>query len=110
MTGEDPAQAAVKKLRHAQDRLNACTYIFEAPERHGGGPLAGLTIALKDIIDQKGVVTTCGSGFYREVAKESAPVVDRIEGAGGSVVARTGLHEFAYGFSSENDWFGPVRN
>ncbi|NIQ57718.1 MAG: hypothetical protein GWN85_30905, partial [Gemmatimonadetes bacterium] len=26
------------------------------------------------------------------------------------IVSRTGLHEFAYGFSSENDWFGPVRN
>jgi aspartyl-tRNA(Asn)/glutamyl-tRNA(Gln) amidotransferase subunit A len=37
-------------------------------------------------------------------------VVRRLEDAGAIIIGRTGLHEFAFGFSSENDWFGPVRN
>ena len=37
-------------------------------------------------------------------------MVERLEAAGAVIIGRTGLHEFAYGFSSENDWFGPVRN
>ncbi len=36
--------------------------------------------------------------------------VERLEAAGGVIIGRTGLHEFAFGFSSENPWFGPVRN
>ncbi len=74
------------------------------------GPLAGVPVALKDLIDQEGLPTTCGSGFYREIPARSATVVDRLEAAGAVIVGRTGLHEFAYGYSSENHWFGPVRN
>jgi Asp-tRNA(Asn)/Glu-tRNA(Gln) amidotransferase A subunit family amidase len=74
------------------------------------GPLAGVPIALKDLIDHAGRVTTCGSSFYRHTAEQSAPVVERLEAADAIVIGRTGLHEFAFGFSSENEWWGPVRN
>ncbi len=74
------------------------------------GPLAGVPIAVKDLIDQSDLVTTCGSGFYRRRAERSATVIRRLEEAGAVIIGRTGLHEFAFGFSSENDWFGPVRN
>lgn len=73
-------------------------------------PLAGVPIALKDLIDQAGLPTTCGSSFYRRRAAVSATVVRRLEEAGAVIIGRTGLHEFAFGFSSENDWWGPVRN
>ena len=111
MSGADPVQNALEHLHAAQDLLNACTLIAEdvtADRRRGR--LSGLTVAVKDIIDQKGLPTTCGSGFYREIPAVSAAAVDRLEGDGAVIVARTGLHEFAYGFSSENHWFGPVRN
>ncbi len=74
------------------------------------GPLAGVPIAVKDLIHHAGHVTTAGSSFYRHTAERSAPVLERMESAGAIVIGRTGLHEFAYGFNSENDWFGPVRN
>ena len=74
------------------------------------GSLAGVPIALKDLIDHAGHVTTAGSAFYRNEAAVSAPVVERLEAAGAIIMGRTGLHEFAYGFSSENPWFGVVRN
>ncbi|HEX2153205.1 MAG TPA: amidase [Acidimicrobiia bacterium] len=74
------------------------------------GPLAGTPIAVKDLIDHSGHVTTAGSGFYRHRAALTAPALARLEAAGAVVIGRTGLHEFAFGFSSENPWFGPVRN
>lgn len=74
------------------------------------GPLAGVPVALKDLIDQEGLVTTAGSSFLVEPATADAPVVRRLNANGAVIIGRTGLHEFAYGFSSENDWWGPVRN
>lgn len=74
------------------------------------GALAGMTLGLKDLIDQKGLPTTCGSSLYRKVPKQSAPVVRRLEKAGAVILGRNNLHEFAFGFSSENHWFGPVLN
>ena len=74
------------------------------------GPLAGVPIAIKDLIHQAGHTTTAGSSFYRHEASESATVVRRLEAAGATIIGRTGLHEFAFGFSSENPWFGAVRN
>ncbi|HEX6145320.1 MAG TPA: amidase [Acidimicrobiia bacterium] len=73
-------------------------------------PLAGVPVGLKDLIDHQGRVTTAGSAFYRHEPDRSAPVVTRLESAGAIVIGRTGLHEFAFGFSSENPHFGPVRN
>ncbi len=74
------------------------------------GTLAGVPVGLKDIVDQAGRPTTAGSKFHREVAAESAPVVRALEAQDAVIVGRTGLHEFAFGFSSENHWWGPVRN
>ncbi len=111
MSRSDPVRDSLEHLHAAQDQLNACTFIADDIAAKGrGGRLANVTIAIKDIIDQKGLPTTCGSGFYRQVPAVSAPVVDRLEAEGAVIVARTGLHEFAYGFSSENHWFGPIRN
>ena len=85
---------------------------IDAAVAEGGdpGPLAGVPVALKDLVDHEGRATTAGSSFYREVAGGSATIVTRLETAGAVVIGRTGLHEFAYGFTSENDRWGPVRN
>ncbi len=74
------------------------------------GPLAGVPIGLKDLIDHEGHVTTAGSAFYRKQADQSAPCVRGLESAGAVIIGRTGLHEWAFGFSSENPHWGPVRN
>jgi aspartyl-tRNA(Asn)/glutamyl-tRNA(Gln) amidotransferase subunit A len=69
-----------------------------------------MPVGLKDLLDHEGRVTTAGSAFYRHTPDRSSPVVSRLEAAGAVIVGRTGLHEFAFGFSSENPHFGPVRN
>ena len=115
--------AALAKAEAAQESTNAFTLLDLSGARHRAeaidrlvaagrdpGPLAGVPIALKDIIDDAGMPNSAGSSFPSDVAAASATVVRRLGGAGGIVIGRTGLHEFAFGFTSENPWFGPVRN
>jgi aspartyl-tRNA(Asn)/glutamyl-tRNA(Gln) amidotransferase subunit A len=75
------------------------------------GPLHGVPISLKDLIDEAGTVTTAGSKVLRDrVAAADAPVVTRLRQAGAVIIGRTNLHEFALGTTSEDSAFGPVRN
>ncbi len=76
----------------------------------GGGELAGVPIALKDVIDHAGRTTTCGSSFYRRRALQSAAIVSRLEAAGAIVIGRTLPHEFGMGVTTENPWWGAARN
>jgi len=103
--------AAIAAAHASQPTINAFTSIDDrAHPTASKGPLAGVPIGLKDLIDQAGMATTCGSAFYREIAGNNATSVNRLESAGGVIIGRTGLHEFAFGFSSENPHWGPVRN
>ncbi len=75
------------------------------------GPLHGIPISLKDLIDVAGQVTTAGSRVLGErVATADAPVVTRLRDAGAVLVGKTNLHEFALGTTSDDSAFGPVRN
>jgi aspartyl-tRNA(Asn)/glutamyl-tRNA(Gln) amidotransferase subunit A len=67
-------------------------------------------IAVKDIIDHAGRVTTCGSAFYRGLATVTAPSLQALLDAGAVAIGRAGLHEWAFGFSSENPHWGVIRN
>lgn len=120
-TVRDTVHGALITIEAQQERLNTSTLIdseralARADELDDsglakGGSLAGVPIAIKDLIDHQGRPTTCGSSFYELIPEQSATIVQRLESAGAVVVSRTNLHEFAYGFSSENPWFGPVRN
>jgi aspartyl-tRNA(Asn)/glutamyl-tRNA(Gln) amidotransferase subunit A len=85
----------------------------EAEIAHGKwrGPLHGIPIALKDMIDTEGVRTTAASALFTDrVPPEDAEVVRRLKRAGAVLIGKTNLHEFAYGGSSVISHFGPVRN
>jgi aspartyl-tRNA(Asn)/glutamyl-tRNA(Gln) amidotransferase subunit A len=72
---------------------------------------AGIPLAVKDLFDTAGLVTTYGSILFAEhVPAESAEAVRRLEAAGYVDVGKTNLHEFAYGTTSENPHFGTVPN
>jgi aspartyl-tRNA(Asn)/glutamyl-tRNA(Gln) amidotransferase subunit A len=75
------------------------------------GPLHGVPISLKDIIDLRGVATTAASKVrHGHLAPDDAPVVARLRDAGAVFVGKTNLHEFAFGTTNEDSAFGLVRH
>jgi len=75
------------------------------------GPLHGIPIALKDLIDVAGIRTTAASNQYRNrVAQEDATIVAQLKQAGAVIVGKTNLHEFAFGGSGMVSAYGPARN
>jgi aspartyl-tRNA(Asn)/glutamyl-tRNA(Gln) amidotransferase subunit A len=74
-------------------------------------PARGTPVAIKDLLDTAGLVTTYGSALFAgHVPTKSAAAVTRLEEAGYAVAGKTNLHEFAYGISSQNPHFGAVPN
>lgn len=75
------------------------------------GPLHGIPIALKDLVDTANLRTTAGSNLFRNrVPMVDAEVVCRLKAAGAIFLGKLNLHEFAFGASSVVSAFGPVRN
>lgn len=85
----------------------------EADIQHGEwkGPLHGIPIAIKDLVDTAGLRTTAASGVFKDrIPAQDAELVRRLKAAGAVILGKTNLHEFAYGGSSVISYFGPVRN
>jgi aspartyl-tRNA(Asn)/glutamyl-tRNA(Gln) amidotransferase subunit A len=96
------AEGALEQARAADESFAAGSPL---------GPLHGAPFALKDNIDTAGLRTTAGSGFFADrVPKEDAEVTRRLRAAGGVVLGKVTLHEFAYGATNQNPHFGPCRN
>jgi aspartyl-tRNA(Asn)/glutamyl-tRNA(Gln) amidotransferase subunit A len=74
------------------------------------GPLHGIPVSVKDLIDVAGVQTTSGSAQPAVEPTVDAPVISRLRDAGAIIIGKTNLHEFAFGTTSEESAFGPVRN
>ncbi len=96
------AERALEQARAAEEEIQAGNW---------RGPLHGIPIALKDLIDTAGVRTTAASAVFQDrVPTEDAEVVRRLKTAGAVLIGKTNLHEFAYGASSVVSHFGPTKN
>jgi aspartyl-tRNA(Asn)/glutamyl-tRNA(Gln) amidotransferase subunit A len=123
-SAEEIAREALKFAEAENPKTNA--YLTFAPERalasarevdrkitanEDPGPLAGVPIAVKDVILTRGLRTTCASRMLETyIPPYDATAVIRIEQAGGVIIGKTNCDEFAMGSSNENSAFGPVRN
>jgi aspartyl-tRNA(Asn)/glutamyl-tRNA(Gln) amidotransferase subunit A len=75
------------------------------------GPLHGIPISLKDNIYTSGIRTTAGSKILKDfIPRDDAVVVAQLKQAGAVILGKTNMHEFAYGVTSNNPHYGPIRN
>lgn len=83
----------------------------ELARGHDRGPLHGVPLSLKDIIDLRGVATTAASKVREgHVAADDSPVSARLRDAGAVFIGKTNLHEFAFGTTNEDSAFGAARH
>lgn len=96
------AESALERARLAEREIYRGNYL---------GPLHGIPIGLKDLIDTAGVRTTAASAQFKDrVPTEDAEVVRRLRCGGAIILGKQNLHECAYGGSSMISFWGEVRN
>lgn len=110
IAARDATLGAFITVTAAEARQAAATADRELGSGHDRGPLHGIPIALKDLFDQAGVVTTAGSRLLRNAAATDAAVTARLRAVGAVFVGKTNLHEWAFGVTTDNPHFGPARN
>lgn len=107
----DPSINAFITVMHDSALAEARAAEAEIKEGNWRGPLHGIPIGLKDLIDTAGVRTTCGSALFADrVPTEDAYVVECLKRAGAVLIGKQNLQEFAYGGTSTSSYFGPVHN
>ena len=96
-----PDERARREAQRAERRLS----------RGETGALLGVPIAVKDLFATRGLRTTVGSRILRDwVPSSDAAAVARLRAAGAVIFGKTNLHEFAYGVSTANPWWGIAHN
>ncbi|MFP4650652.1 MAG: amidase, partial [Desulfobacterales bacterium] len=116
-------EAVLEQIRAREDDIGAFITVTEeiarrqaqqadeALESGNAGPLAGIPIAVKDLICTKGVTTTCASRMLADfVPPYDATVMEKLNSSGAVMVGKLNMDEFAMGSSTENSAFKPTRN
>jgi Asp-tRNA(Asn)/Glu-tRNA(Gln) amidotransferase A subunit family amidase len=118
------AQESLRRIHAEQPRLNAFITITEElalqqarkadKELAAGidrGPLHGIPYALKDNFETKGILTTSGSKLFADyIPEHDCAVYEQLRERGAVLMGKTGLHELAYGITSNNPHYGAIHN
>lgn len=113
------------RIAQQDGRINSCTAVFtdaalaaasalDAAIARGEpcGPMAGVPVVVKNLYDIEGEITLAGAKLRRDAppATEDATAVRLLRDAGAIIIAATNMDEFAYGFTTENDFYGSTLN
>ena len=116
MTESRSVHTALEGIDSWQERTNAFAQVFAdeargAADAGGGGRLAGVPIAVKDLFDVRGYPTTgCCAAIPSEPAQRDAALVTRLRDEGAIVIGKTNQHELAAGVTNLESSCGPTRN
>ncbi len=124
VTAEEVVEHVFRRISEVEGKINAFISTFnesaldkarEIDEKirrgESVGLLAGIPVAVKDNICTRGKLTTCGSKMLSNyIPPYNATVIEKIEAAGGIIIGKTNMDEFAMGNSTETSFFGCTRN
>jgi aspartyl-tRNA(Asn)/glutamyl-tRNA(Gln) amidotransferase subunit A len=124
MTITNNVRETFERISTVNPSLNAFITVFEAEAMaqarqlddelrvgRSRGPLHGLPVSIKDLIDVKGAPTSAASRVRQgHIAQSDATVVSRLRDAGAVIIGKCNLHEFALGTTNDESAFGPARN
>jgi aspartyl-tRNA(Asn)/glutamyl-tRNA(Gln) amidotransferase subunit A len=124
ITAEQVTEQCLQRIDADNARLNAFITVMADQARRQArdadrelaagqdrGPLHGVPISIKDLIDIRGVATTAASRVREgHIAERDAPSMLHLRQAGAVLIGKTNLHEFAFGTTSEDSAYGPARN
>ncbi len=124
VSSEEVTRAHLDRISQVDERVHAFLYVDpessiararEVDQQLAKGerssPLAGVPIALKDLLATKGVPTTCGSRILEGWRPPyNATIVDKLNAAGLVSLGKTNMDEFAMGSSTEHSGYGPTHN
>jgi Asp-tRNA(Asn)/Glu-tRNA(Gln) amidotransferase A subunit family amidase len=113
----DPVELVEQALQRAGEtvELNAVVHLDadgarQAAKQAGHGPLAGVPVLVKEIIEVEGMPYRCGSASMDGIATKDAEVVGRLRSAGAVIIGLSHSHEFAYGCTGTSNRAGACRN
>lgn len=82
-----------------------------SPQRQSKGELGGIPIAVKDMFEVEGILTTGGSKIFSDyVSRQDAHVISKLKAAGAAILGKTNMHEIALGVTGANPHYGACRN
>ncbi|HAN70031.1 MAG TPA: Asp-tRNA(Asn)/Glu-tRNA(Gln) amidotransferase subunit GatA, partial [Actinobacteria bacterium] len=124
VSSEEVTRAHLNRIDEVDDRVHAFLHVLHEEaidsaravdaRRSSGeelGPLAGVPLALKDVLTMSGVPTTCGSRILEGWRPPyDSTVVERLRAAGIVILGKTNMDEFAMGSSTEHSAYGPTHN
>ena len=124
ISSEEITEECLRRIHADQPRLNAFILVMADEARRQAreldrelasgrdrGPLHGVPISIKDLIDLRGTPTTAASRVREgHIARHDAPAIAHLRQAGAVILGKTNLHEFAFGTTNEDSAFGPARN
>lgn len=114
LSADELGRACFERIERLNPHINAFITVCEPAPLNGADrqlPLYGIPVAIKDLYETAGTLTTCGTPFFKDhVPEKDALTVETLKKAGATIVGKTNTHEIALGVTGVNPHYGTVRN